>query len=141
MQGIWCGSYEYLKTVEVRDREEIDEHPEQETFPVSVEKVGDERLQGECVLSKLDMACIDGDNEELSEENRRQGSDPQCLLCCISATKERTYKATIVVYEVEKSDSVGDETELKTTFESTSRARKTCQLCLRCVTAMTEENS
>ena len=26
-------------------------------------------------------------------KNRRQGSDPQCLLCCISATKERTSKA------------------------------------------------
>ena len=52
---------------ESASREEIDEHPEQETFPVCIEKVGDERLQGEC-FSKLDKACIDDDNEELSEE-------------------------------------------------------------------------
>ena len=39
-------------TCESTWREEIDEHPEQETFPVSVEKVGDERLQGEC-FSKI----------------------------------------------------------------------------------------
>ena len=42
VQGIWCGSYEYLKTVkESASREEIDEHPEQEAFPVGIEKVGD----------------------------------------------------------------------------------------------------
>ena len=51
-QGIKCGSYEYLKTVKVRDGEEIDEHPEQETFPVSGKKVGHERLQGKC-FSKI----------------------------------------------------------------------------------------
>ena len=39
VQGIWCGSYEYLKTVKVRAE-------------ISVEKVGDERLQGEC-FSKI----------------------------------------------------------------------------------------
>ena len=49
VQRIRCGSYEYLKTLKVG---EIDEHPEQETFPVGVEKVGDERLQGEC-FSKI----------------------------------------------------------------------------------------
>ena len=47
VQGIWCGSYEYLKNVKVRDGKETDEHPEQETLPVSVEKAGDERLQEE----------------------------------------------------------------------------------------------
>ena len=52
VQGIWCGSNEHLKTVRVRDGEEIDEHPEQETFPVSVAKTGDERLQGRC-FSKI----------------------------------------------------------------------------------------
>ena len=52
VQGIWCGSFEYLKNCESTRREEIDEHPEQETCPVSVEKVGDERLQGEC-FSKI----------------------------------------------------------------------------------------
>ena len=51
VQGIWCGSNEHFESCEVRD-EEIDEHPEQGTFPISVEKVGDERLQGEC-FSKI----------------------------------------------------------------------------------------
>ena len=48
-------------------------------------------------------------------KNRRQGSDPQCLLCCISATKENGHSKhnTIVVYKVEKSDSVGGMRQLK----------------------------
>ena len=49
VQRIRCGSFEYLKTLKVG---EIDEHPEQETFPISVEKVGDERLQRKC-FSKI----------------------------------------------------------------------------------------
>ena len=45
VQGIWCGTCEILEICESTSRKEIDEHPEQETFPISVEKVGDERLQ------------------------------------------------------------------------------------------------
>ena len=43
--------------------------------------------------------------------DRRQGSDPQCLLCVSQQQKNGHSKhGTVVVYEVEKSDSVGDET-------------------------------
>ena len=31
-------------------------------------------------------------------KNRRQGSDPQCLLCCISATREQTLKKQLLRY-------------------------------------------
>ena len=47
--------------------------------------------------------------------------------------------SSIVVYEVEKSDSFGDET-VEETFEVRQKAQKTCQQCLRCVTTMTEED-
>ena len=46
VQGIWCGSYEYLRTVIVRDGKKLTSVPEKEASPVSIEKVGDERVQG-----------------------------------------------------------------------------------------------
>ena len=48
VQAIWCGSYEYLKTVKVRDGKKLKSIPNKTAFPVSVAKVGDERVQGEC---------------------------------------------------------------------------------------------
>ena len=56
-------------------------------------------------------------------KNRHQSSDPQCLLCCISARKNGHPMHSIVVYEVEKSESVGDET-VETTFEIRQGHRK-----------------
>ena len=52
VQGIKCGSYEYLKTVKVRDGKKLTSIPNKETFAISIEKVGDERLQREC-FSKI----------------------------------------------------------------------------------------
>ena len=52
VQGIWCGSYEYLKTVKVRDGKKLTSIPNKKHFQSSFEKVGDERLQGEC-FSKI----------------------------------------------------------------------------------------
>ena len=73
-------------------REEIDEHPEQETFAISIEKVGDERLQEEVFLQnwtrRASMVTVRN-----WVKNKCQGSDLQYSLCCISATKERTSKA------------------------------------------------
>ena len=43
--------------------------------------------------------------------NRRRDSDPQCSLCCNQQRENGHSKhGTMVVYEVEESDSVGDET-------------------------------
>ena len=43
------------------------------------------------------------------------------------------------MYEVEESDSVGDETA-EETFEIRQKHRRPCQQCLRCVTTVTEED-
>ena len=75
-------------------------------------------MQGEC-FSKLDKACIDGDNEELDEgQTSRFRSSALALLYLSNEKKKNGHSkhGTVVVYEVEKSDSVGDET-VQTTSE------------------------
>ena len=52
VQGIWCGSYEYLKTEKVRDGKKLTSIPNKKHFQSALKKVGDERLQGEC-FSKI----------------------------------------------------------------------------------------
>ena len=92
VQGIWCGSYEYLKTAKVRDGKKLTSIPSKKHLQSALKKMEMSECKGS-VSPKLDKACIDGDSEELSEEQTSQGSDPQCLLCCISAINERTFKA------------------------------------------------
>ena len=67
VQGIWCGSYEYLKTVKVRDGKKLTSIPNKKHLQSALKKLE----MGDCkesISPKLDKACIDGDNEELSEE-------------------------------------------------------------------------
>ena len=67
VQGIWCGSYEYLKTMKVRDERKLTSIPNKKHLQSALEKLE----MGECkgsVSPKLDKACIDGDSEELDEE-------------------------------------------------------------------------
>ena len=67
VQGIWCGSYEYLKTVKVRDGKKLTSIPNKKHFQSALKKLE----MSDCkwsVSPKLDKACIEGDNEELSEE-------------------------------------------------------------------------
>ena len=60
------------------------------------------------VSPKLDKACIDGDSEELSEEQTSN------LLYLSNERTDIQSTVRLFVYEVEKSDSVGDETVEKT---------------------------
>ena len=67
VQGIWCGSYEYLKTRKVRDEKKLTSIPNKKHLQSTLKKLE----MGECkesVSPKLDKACIDGDSEELDEE-------------------------------------------------------------------------
>ena len=67
LQGIWSGSYESLKTVKVRDGKKLTSVPNKKHLQSALKKLD----MSECTVSvspKLDKACIDGDNEELSEE-------------------------------------------------------------------------
>ena len=68
MQGIWCGSYEHLKTVKVRDGKKLTSIPNKKHFQSALKKLEMSDCKGS-VSPKLDKACIDCDNEELSEEH------------------------------------------------------------------------
>ena len=66
VQGIWSGSYEYLKTVKVRDEKKLTSIPNKKYLQSALNKLE----MGDCkesISPKLDKACIDGDSEELDE--------------------------------------------------------------------------
>ena len=67
VQGIWCGSYEFLKTVKVRDGKKLTSIPNKKHLQSALKKLEMSDCKGS-VSPKLDNTCIDGDNEELSEE-------------------------------------------------------------------------
>ena len=67
VQGIWCGSYEYLKTVKIRDGKKLTSIPNKKHFQSALKKLEMSDCKGSVSL-KLDKVYIDGDNEELSEE-------------------------------------------------------------------------
>ena len=106
VQGIWSGSYEYLKTMKVRDEKKLTSIPNKKHLQSALNKLE----MGDCkgsVSPKLDKACIDGDSEELDVEVQIF-----CVYSVVSQQRKNGHlqHGTFSVYEVEKSDSVGDET-------------------------------
>ena len=67
VQRIWCGSYEYLKTVKVRDGKKLTSIPNWKDFQSALKKLEMSHCKGS-VSPKLDKVYIDGCNDELSEE-------------------------------------------------------------------------
>ena len=59
--------YEYLKTVNVRDGKKLTSIPNKKHLQSALKKLEMSDCK-ESVSPKLDKSCIDGDNEELSEE-------------------------------------------------------------------------
>ena len=115
-QGIKCGSYEYLKTVKVRDGKKLTSIPNKKHFQSAGKKLDMSDCKGS-VSPKLDKACIDGDKEELSEEQASRFRSSVLTLLYLS--NERTdIQSTVrlLCTKLKKSDSVGDET-VETTFE------------------------
>ena len=92
VQGIKCGSYEYLKTVKVRDGKKLTSIPNKKHLQSALKKLEMSDCKGS-VSPKLDKSCIEGDNEELREEQASRFRSSVLNLYCISATKERTSKA------------------------------------------------
>ena len=62
-----CGSYEYLKTVQVRDGKKLTSIPKKKHLQSALKKLEMSDCKGS-VSPKLDKSCIERDNEELSEE-------------------------------------------------------------------------
>ena len=67
VQGIWCGSFEFLKTMKVRDERKLTSIPNKKHLQSALKKM-EMGVCGSSVSPKLDKACIDGDSEELDEE-------------------------------------------------------------------------
>ena len=63
VQGIWCGSYEYLKTMKVRDEKKLTSIPNKKYLQSAETKMGVSECKGS-VSPKLDKASMDGDSEE-----------------------------------------------------------------------------
>ena len=102
VQGIWCGSNEYLKTVKVRDGKKLTSIPNKKHLQSALKKLEMSECK-ESVSPKLDKACIDGDSEELSEEQTSRFRSS--VLTLLYHSNERTDIQSTVrlsVYEVEK---------------------------------------
>ena len=127
VQGIWCGSYEYLKTVKVRDGKKLTSVPNKKHFQSALKKFEMSECKGS-VSPKLDKACIDGDSEELSKEQTSRFRSSVLTVASQQRENGHSKHGTAVVYEVEKSGSVGDET-----VETTSEVRQGHRRHVNCV--------
>ena len=67
VQGIKCGSCEYLKPVKVREGKKLTSIPNKKHLQSALKKLEMSDCKGS-VSPKLDKSCIEGDSEELSEE-------------------------------------------------------------------------
>ena len=90
VQGIWCGRYENLKTMKVRDERKLTSIPNKKHLQSALEKLEMGECKGSVLQNWTRRASMVTARNWM--RNRRQCSDPQCLLFCISATRERTLK-------------------------------------------------
>ena len=87
VQGIKCGSYEYLKNVKVRDGKKLTSIPNKKHLQSALKKLEMSDCKGS-VSPKLDKSCIKGDNEELSEEQASRFRS--AVLTLLHLSNERT---------------------------------------------------
>ena len=87
VQGIKCGSYEYLKNVKVRDGKKLTSIPNKKYLQSALTKLEMSDCKGS-VSPKLDKSCIEGDNEELSEEQASRFRS--AVLTLLYLSNERT---------------------------------------------------
>ena len=69
VQGIRRGSYEYLKTTKVRDERKLMSIPNKRYLQSALDKLGMSNCKGS-VSPKLDKANLEGDDEELDEDQK-----------------------------------------------------------------------
>ena len=87
LQGIKCGSYEYLKTVKVRDGKKLTSIPNKKHLQSALKKWEMSDCKGS-VSPKLDKSCIEGDSEELGEEQASRFRS--AVLTLLYLSNERT---------------------------------------------------
>ena len=87
VQEIWCGSYEYLKTMKVRDEKKLTGKPNKKYLQSTMTEMGMSDCKGS-VSPKLDKASMDGDNEEIDEEQTARFRSS--VLALLYLSNERT---------------------------------------------------
>ena len=87
VQGIWSGSYEYLKTMKVRDKKKLTSIPNKKYLQSALNKLEMSDCKGS-VSPTLEKACIDGDSEEFDEEQTSRFRSSELTLLYLS--NERT---------------------------------------------------
>ena len=109
-------SYEYLKTVNVRDVKKLTSIPNKKHLQSASKKLEMSECKGS-VSPKLDKACIGGDNEELSgEQASRFRSSVLTLLYLSNERTDIQSTVRLLCTKLKNPHSVGDDT-VETTFE------------------------
>ena len=85
MQGIQHGSYEYLKTTKVRDERKLMSIPNKRYLQSAMDKLGMSDCNGS-VSPKLDKANMEGDDEELDEDQTTRFRSSVLTLLYLSPT-------------------------------------------------------
>ena len=130
VQGIKCGSYEYLKTVKVRDGKKLTSIPNKKHLQSALKKLEMSDCKGG-VSPKLDKSYIERYNEELSEEQASRFKS--AVLTLLHLSNERTdIQSTVRLTVLETK-------QLKRLVRYV-KTQKTCQQYLRCVTTVREED-
>ena len=103
VQGIWCGRYEYLKTMKVRDEKKLTSIPNKKYLKSTIIEMG----IGDCkesVSPKLDKASMDGNNKETDEEQTARFRSSVLTLLYLS--NERTDIQSTVRFLCTKLESI-----------------------------------
>ena len=116
VQGIWCGSYEYLKIVKVCDGKILTSIPNKKHFQSAGKKLDMSDCKGS-VSPKLDKACIDGDKEELSEEQASRFRSSVLTLLYLSNERTDIQSTVRLLCTKLKSPTALEMRQFETTFE------------------------
>ena len=140
MQGIKCGSYEYLKTVKVRDGKKLTSIPNKKHLQSALKKLEMSDCKGS-VSPKLDKSCIEGDSEELGEGEEQASRFRSAVLTLLYLSNERTdIQSTVRLLCTKlKSPTVLEMRQLKRLLRYVKSTEDMSQ-CLRCVTTRTKED-
>ena len=139
VQGIKCGSYEYLKTVKVRDGKKLTSIPKKKHLQSASKKLE----MSDCkrsVSPRLDKSCTERNNEELSEEEASKFRSSVLPLLYLSSERTDIQSTVRLLCTKLKSPTALEMRQLKRLLRCV-KAQRTCQQCLRCVTTMTEEDN
>ena len=123
VQGIKCGSYEYWKNVKVRDGKKLTSIPNKKHLQSALKKLEMSDCKGS-VSPKLDKSCIEGDNEELSEEQASRFRSSVLTLLYLSSERTDIQSTVRLLCTKLKSPTVLEMETVEETFEIRQKHRR-----------------